>query len=189
MQTKQKEPQNYQHLQNLSQSYSNLSNGSKADLRRLESYQKIRHFEAFYSVQNEYEKFRTSETITFSYPKDVIASLLLYWRDRGAKEDQPSLDYNHTSKLGKLFVGSDHDNPIIKIGRFKRIMQAETLEDGFRELRKTLLIFRHDQINWGDVAELLSAWYSKKETRIDRQKRNLAEAYFSLIPLKTLNKG
>ncbi len=181
------ENQENQHIDTLIRSYGLLKPGPKAELRKLESYQRVpcEASSAFYRVKKQYraeiEKYYSQnvEKNRWRYSETVISALLLFWRDRRAEEDQLKSSYK---KLGALFVGDGKNCPV-KINRFKRIMKAETLDEGFHALRAVLQLFRQDDVNWGEVASLISAWKQNEDDNNPKSlyicKKKLADAYYS----------
>jgi len=171
-----------QHIDTLIGCYCRLNNGAKAELRKLKDYKDV-PLEApfaFYPVREQYHaeiKKHYSQNVEkkrWSYGETVIAALLLFWRDRRANEDQLK---SIQQKLGSLFVRDRK----VKINRFKRLMQAEKLDEGFHALRPILLLFRHDDVNWGEVASLISAWKQNEDDNpqfLYICKKKLADAYY-----------
>ncbi len=155
--------------------YKSLPTRAKAELRRLSDYQDVRILagEAFWKVWGAVDK---------AYPQDVVSAMLILFRDRGANTELAESQ----KALGKIFVGGD-ENPV-KLGRFKRLLAVDNFDAGFKALRPILRLFRHDRLNWNEVAEFLNALYwheIKVFDREDRQlyfvKKRLADAYFEPI--------
>ncbi len=169
--------QTLQQIGTLIRSYQSLGNGAKAELRKLESYRVVPEQapSAYYRVKEQY--YRQFPWLFCKNFETVTATLLLFWRDRKAKEEL-KID---KQELGTLMVGDGKNCPV-KINRFKRIMRAETLDEGFHALRPVLQLFRHDDVNWVEVASLISAWKQHEENHSDSLyicKKNLADAYYS----------
>lgn len=167
------------HINTLLGIYKPFSSGVKAELRKLPSYHSVweRAPSAFYPIRDRYsEKWPRP---FWKNSREVIAALLLLWRDRKAEE--PTLRSDQKVKLGSLFVG-DGKQPPIKINRFKRLMKAETLDEGFHALRTILRLFKDDDVNWGEVASLISAWKEnekKNSAPLMLCKKKLADAYYT----------
>ncbi len=171
-------PGSRQQIETLLVAYRNLSIRSKAQLRRLESYKHV-HLEAplaYFSVSKRYEAAHESRF----YSMVVVQALLLLWRDRRANDPELS---QSSDALGGLFVGDGVKIPV-KIGRFQRLLAAETLEEGFPVLRAILRLFRHEPVNWAEVASLLSAWHKAEPEQLDKAKRELIQPYFAKYPVE-----
>jgi CRISPR type I-E-associated protein CasB/Cse2 len=159
----------------LIRSYRGLSTGAKAQLRRLDDYEEVPILapEAFYTVRKSGEK---------QLPEQVVSALLILFRDRGAADEIGE----SARRLGAMFSG-DGDMPVKPI-RFKRLVAAKDLESGFRGLRGILRLFRHEKVNWEEVAEYLNAlfWYEAKQNWLEGSgekqlrfvRKRLADEYF-----------
>lgn len=168
-----------QHINHLINNNKGLNNGAKAELRKLKDYKDVclEAHSAFYPVRTQY--FSKFSRPYWKNSEFVISALLLFWRDRKAKEDELK---SIQQKLGSLFVGDGKNCPV-QINRFKRLMQAETLDEGFHALRPILLLFRHDDVNWGEVASLISAWKQNEDDNPQPLyicKKKLADANYSV---------
>ena len=156
-----------------------LTNGNRAELRKLASYEDVLHLHVFYKVKRELQRAKTKVM-----PDPVLAALLLLWRDRAASVKD--LQHHHLN-LGTQFAngsgnaGEKMSTLIVKINRFQRLMLAESMEEGFKELRRILLFFKHEALNWVQVTELLSAWSFKNMESILRVKRKISNHYFDHV--------
>ncbi|MGK5094771.1 type I-E CRISPR-associated protein Cse2/CasB [Deltaproteobacteria bacterium TL4] len=164
-------------INSLIKAYQSLSNGDRSELRRLEDYREVPLLPVFYKVSRLYY---TNSQEQWNLSEPVLSALLLFWRDRKANEE--SLRFIPKA-LGESLVG-DPKAPKIKLSRFKHIMKAETLEEGFEALRSPLKMLRHEDLNWEELAQFLSALNSQKQDWINRCKQKLAKAYFEKYPLK-----
>lgn len=165
------------HIKCLIKAYQALENSQRADLRHIQNYTDvIFQVPALYAVKVHYHK----EFKEKRFGDNVIAALLLYWRDRSA--DASKLENASGTKLGQLFVGDGKERIPVKLNRLKRIMQAENLKEGFHALRTVLQLFRSTKINWTEVAFLISAWRQNEQgepDQLNRCRKNIAEAYFT----------
>jgi len=163
----------------LIQAYETLSIGAKAELRRLNDYEDVPILagEAFW---------KTWKVAENAYPQKVVSAMLILFRDRGANADLISKKDVPVEKLGDIFAGGD--NTPVKLGRFKRLLAVDNLYSGFQALRPILRLFRHDPVNWNEVAEFLNALYwheakvfNREDPQLHFVKKRLADAYFKSI--------
>ncbi|GBC61447.1 hypothetical protein DENIS_2407 [Desulfonema ishimotonii] len=161
--------------------YKKLPKRAQAELRRLEDYTEVPLLaaEALWKCRKEMQAADEKP-----YPEEVLSALLILFRDRGANGDKLA---GADQRLGEQFAGNKDKMPI-KPGRFKGLMAPDDLEKGFDRLRPLLRLFRHDSLNWKEVASFLNAlyWHGKNPDRRNQQtlyraRKQLADAYFGTI--------
>lgn len=169
--TEKKEPKDPR-METLIRAYDALPIRAKAELRRLEDYQDVPILagEAYWRCQ---KAMKGNSDKAYRYPAQVLSALLILFRDRGAGSEL----VNSEKRLGKLFSGDEQETPV-KMIRFKRLMAAEELSSGFEYLRPLLRLFRHDPINWSEVADFLNAMHWQNPKQLNFIRKRLADAYF-----------
>lgn len=174
--------------------YKKLGSGERADLRRVEEFHEVENSLAFHRIylgmQQQFKELndKNPDKKISTYRRNILSCLLVFWRDRGANPE--SLE-NIGEPLGKLFAaGIDRNNKGLKVkqGRYKRMIASTTLDEAFKTLRPILRMFRHDPMNWQEIADFLSALdrndqenHKDYEKQIHYRKRNLNQYYFEAV--------